>query len=98
MANKPPMRQLVDEFEWGNRGQQAVAFDGLDQAIIGIAEQHAGLEPVVAYSTKKILACLRDRGLTHEEAMEYLGHNIQCFAIGNETPVIVDDLAEGSWQ
>jgi len=95
MTNKPcDMRQLVDDFEWADGDQGAVTFDGLDQAILGIAEQHAGAGPVVAYSTKRILACLQKDGLNFEEALEYFGHNIQCFSVGRGTPVIVDDLAD----
>ena len=86
-----PKRQAIDEYFHNIEESEAIVFDGLDDAILGVAEQYCGVGPLVAYSLSGILACLRADGMAHEEAMEYFGHNIQCLAVNEGTPIIVDD-------
>ena len=64
--------------------------DGLDDAIIGMAEREA--VPVVVYSTMKILQNLVDRGMDMHEAREFMAFNIEGAFVGEHTPIIVDDL------
>lgn len=82
-------RGLIEEY-FAYNGGEAVLLDGLDDAILGIAEQHAGVGPVVAYSLGRIYECLRAQGV--EDVEEYYSQNIGCLGIGDETPVIVDDI------
>ena len=69
----------------------AIIFDDLDDAILGIAEQHCGVGPLVAYSMRKILDCYESRGMSPDEALEHFGRNCECFSAGSGTPIIVND-------
>tara|TARA_R110002153_G_scaffold88165_1_gene217344 strand:+ start:453 stop:716 length:264 start_codon:yes stop_codon:yes gene_type:complete len=64
--------------------------DGLDSAIIGVAERDS--IPVVVYSTIKILQNLVDRGMDMHEAREFMSFNIEGAFMGEHTPLILDDL------
>lgn len=64
--------------------------DGLDDAIIGVAERDS--HPIVAYSIMKILESLVERGMDMHEAREYMDFNILGAYVGEYTPLIVDDL------
>lgn len=78
----------------GEANPQAIVFDGLDQALIGVAEQHAH-GSFAAYSKKKILQCLiEDNQWSEEEAYEWFDFNIGCLSVTNGTPVIIDDILE----
>jgi hypothetical protein len=76
--------------------EEAIRFTGLDEAVIGIANQHAGLKPVLCYSERRILEVLaskqfKDTEDPDESAQEWYGFNIQCLAVGAGTPVIISD-------
>jgi len=86
-----PKRRAIDEYFHNVAETEAIVFDGLDAAILGVAEQHAGVGPLVAYSLSKIIECYKLQGMTHEEAIEFFGHNCQCLSVGEGTPIIVDD-------
>ena len=88
-----PKRQAIDEYFHNMAECEAIVFDGLDPAILGIAEQHAGVGPLVAYSMRKIIKCYEADGMTHEEAVEFFGFNCQCLSVGEGTPIIVDDYS-----
>jgi len=64
--------------------------DGLDSAIIGVAQVHGN--PVVAYSTEKILDNLVDQGMGFDEAREFMMFNILGAYMGEFTPLVIDDL------
>ncbi len=64
--------------------------DGLDSAIIGVAQVHGN--PVVAYSTEKILENLVDQGMGFDEAREFMMFNILGAYMGEFTPLVIDDL------
>lgn len=61
--------------------------DGFDDAILGVAER-IGMEPVVAYSTPKIIEILA-RDMTEDEAVEYFEFNILGAYVGERTPVFI---------
>jgi len=88
-----PKRQAIEEYFHNIAETEAIVFDGLDEAILGIAEQHAGVGPLVAYSMRKIIKCYEAEGMTHEEAVEFFGFNCQCLSVGEGTPIIVDDYS-----
>ena len=89
-------RGAIQEY-FENADAEATVFDGLDSAILGIAEQHAGVGPLVAYSMRGIIECYVEQGMDHEEALEFFGHNCQCVSTGRGTPIIVDDyVLEGT--
>ena len=64
--------------------------DGLDSAIIGVALVNGN--PLVAYSTEKILDNLVDQGMGFDEAREFMMFNILGAFMGEFTPLVIDDL------
>ena len=92
-----PNRQTVEEFFALNGESNAIFFDGLDEAIVGWAEQHPDVGPVVAYSVTKILKCLVSQGLTEDESEEWFSHNVHCLSVGSGTPVLVFDFGIVNW-
>ena len=69
--------------------EDALIADGLDEAIIGVAER-INLGPVAAYSVEKICEILMNRdGMTYEEAIEFFDYNIKGAWMGEYTPVYV---------
>lgn len=82
---------LEDLLEGWN--DKALFFDGLDEAIVGMATQFRNA-PLVIYSRSSILFILRVRdGMTYEDAEEYMSFNIEGSWMGPNTPLIlVDDL------
>ena len=67
--------------------EEALIADGLDKAIIGVAER-INLGPVAAYSVEKIYEILMTRdGMTYEEAIEFFEFNIKGSWMGEYTPV-----------
>jgi hypothetical protein len=81
-------RQIDDYFHQDD--SEALVIDGMDEAIIGIAQQFTN-DQLVAYSMTKILGVLRGQGMSHEEALDYFSFNIQGAWMGEGTPIIVDD-------
>lgn len=72
--------------------EQAITFDGLDSAIIGIGGQY-GKAPLAIYSASKIIKSLmKTNKWDAEEALEFYDFNIQCLYAGEGTPIIVDDI------
>tara|TARA_R100000544_G_scaffold35750_1_gene23328 strand:- start:995 stop:1249 length:255 start_codon:yes stop_codon:yes gene_type:complete len=69
--------------------EEALIADGLDEALIGVAER-INLGPVAAYSVEKIYEILMNRdGMTYEEAIEFFDYNIKGAWMGEYTPVYV---------
>ena len=69
----------------------AVNFDGLEEAIIGVGGQYTK-GPLIIYSLKKIYACLMKQGMTAEGAAEFSSFNIEDLWAGEGTPIIMDDI------
>lgn len=67
----------------------AVLFDGLDLAIVGIAERF-NLSPVVAYDYDACIEMLVESGMSPEAALEWLEFNVTgAWWVGKDTPVFV---------
>jgi len=82
-----PLEQLAEE------NPDAVTFDDLDAAVIGIGRQW-GSPPLAIYSADRIVEVLIGQGMTHEGALDWYGHNIECLYVGPHTPIIVDFAPE----
>ena len=67
----------------------AIFFDNLDDAIIGIARR-CGQPSVVAYSIEKCLNIL-SKEMSYEEAIEYFDFNVIGSWIGQNTPVFIHE-------
>lgn len=76
---------------------EAIWYDGLEDAIIGIGCQYTG-NPVVVYDEGRIIFTLiHYQEMEYEEAWEYYSFNIQGMWVGENTPIIMvgmDDLRE----
>jgi hypothetical protein len=68
----------------------AILWDGLDAAIIGMARR-CGMEPVVAYDYHKCIRIFQDQGMEEHEAIEYFEFNVAGAYVGENTPIIVED-------
>lgn len=64
--------------------------DGLDDALIGIAES-CGRPTVAAYSVNKIIKILVSQGMTRTDAREYFSFNIAGAYVGPNTPVFIHE-------
>jgi hypothetical protein len=63
--------------------------DGLDSAIIGVADLNG--QHVAVYSTSKVIKCLMDDGMSMDEATEFFLFNIEQCHLGDGTPLFIDD-------
>jgi len=69
--------------------EDAVTFDGLDDAIIGTGGQYPN-DGLVVYSANRIMDLLmKDMNVDYEGACEWFDHNIACLYAGEGTPIIV---------
>lgn len=77
----------------GDLNPEAVLFDNMDVALIGIG--YVGHhDPVAVYSKAKIYEKLLADGLSQEDAEEYFSGKFTNAWAGEYTPVILDDLSE----
>lgn len=84
-------QQIIAELS--DLNPDAVLFDGMDSALIGVG-YIGGNEPVAVYSRAKIYAKLLADGLCRDDADEYYNGRFAMLRAGELTPVIVDDLQE----
>jgi len=78
---------VKDQLEEGN--PEAVIFEDLDEALIGVGRQFAR-KPVAVYSVAKILSELeRLYDCTSIQAVEWFDHNIECLGKGDDTPILL---------
>ena len=69
--------------------EEALLADGLDAALIGLAER-INLGPVAAYYVEKICEILMERdGMEYSEALEFFEFNIKGAWMGEFTPVYI---------
>ncbi len=69
--------------------EDAITFDGLDDAIIGTGGQYPN-DGLVVYSANRIMDLLmKDMDINYEGACEWFDHNIACLYAGEGTPIIV---------
>jgi hypothetical protein len=83
------LRELLDE--------DAIIFDGLDDAVIGVGSKWTQ-KTVLVYDRNKIVECLMRDGMDYEDAEEYCSFNIDCLWAGEGTPIILVRPAEWSFE
>jgi hypothetical protein len=67
----------------------ALKFDGLNSAIVGIAER-CGQEPLLVYDYHKVVRALEVRdGMSNDEAVEFVDFNIAGAWVGEGTPLML---------
>jgi len=78
--------------ELNDRNPDAVLFDNMNRAIVGVGAI-AHHDPVAVYSKRKIFETLFADGFSEEDAEEYFSKFSGLWA-GENTPVIIDDILE----
>jgi hypothetical protein len=76
--------------EWiATLNEEAIFFDGYEDAIIGVAER-CSMSPLVVYDAKKCVEILMQRdGMSEEDAHEFFEFNtLGCWA-GDNTPLFL---------
>jgi hypothetical protein len=66
-----------------------IFYDGMDDAIIGVAER-INLGPVLAYDVDRIIDILMKDGMDETEAIEHYEFNIRGGWLGESTPIFVN--------
>jgi hypothetical protein len=71
-----------------------IQFDGLEDAIIGVARQQYK-DPLIVYDERAIIDHFMDaEEMTEEEAWDWYGFNVQCLWAGEGTPLILRRVDE----
>ena len=81
------MREWVTEIVM-DENEDAIFFDGFDDAIIGVGAK-ANADPVIVYDEQKIIANLMAGGLDYDDALDHYYFNIKGAYIGENTPIIL---------
>lgn len=77
--------------KWIMRRCEAIAlFEGMDDAIIGIAGR-PNMEVVAVYDFERIMDVLM-RDMSPEDAQDHFNHNIACMWCGSTTPMIMERI------
>ena len=92
----PEEKRAAVEDYLSEESPEAILFDGLDDALIGVASQW-GQPTLVVYSYDKLVATVKYQGpMSYEEAVEYVDFNVVGLWAGPGTPLIlqtVEDIA-----
>lgn len=64
-------------------------WNGLEEAVIGYADPLGEIGHRLIYHGPKMVRLFIRQGMSPDEAVEYLEHNVSCAYIGKETPVIL---------
>ena len=76
---------------------EAIWYDGLEDAIVGIGCQYSKNAVVVYEEGRIIFTLMSEQEMEFEEAWEYYSFNIQGMWVGENTPIIMvgmDELME----
>lgn len=72
--------------------EDVTTFSGLEPAMIGVGSK-MGQCDVAVYSREGIVKILMERdGMSREDADEFLEYNIAGLGLGDETPVIMEEV------
>ena len=69
--------------------------DGFDSAIIGVASGFDSGRVVYCYASM-VEACMKEAGMTYEDAVEYLEYNTIGAYVGKQTPIYVRGVEDVS--
>lgn len=76
--------------EWVFERANAIAlWEGLDAALIGIVTRCGQDEPVAVYEKNAVIRILAE-GMTFDDAVEWIDHNINGSWIGESTPFMLE--------
>tara|TARA_Y100000004_G_scaffold158720_1_gene185185 strand:- start:233 stop:535 length:303 start_codon:yes stop_codon:yes gene_type:complete len=87
---KEVIMEIKEQLEEMN--PKALLADGLDQALVGISENHFHHENALAvYDIDKVISILMDRdGMDRDGAVEFFEFNIKGSYVGKNTPLFID--------
>lgn len=71
--------------------------DGLDQAIIGVAEL-PDLDQAIVYDRERIVKIFIRQGMTRDEAQEYIDFNIVRSMHGPGMPLLMDRMTRAEFK
>jgi len=83
---------IRDHLEMSN--PEAKLWDDCDAALIGVAER-CGQPPLAVYSWDKLVKVFEDQGMEFEEAVEWVGFNLEGAWVGDHTPLIMHEYDGG---
>ena len=80
------LRDKIDQWI-DDRGLEGVLmWDGLEEAFLGICGVYSR-EPIALFDFDSCVKIFIERdGMTYEEAVEWMDHNVSCAWIGEQTP------------
>ncbi len=81
------LEQLAD------RNPEALTWDDCDDALIGIASR-CGKPDLAVYSWDKLVEVFVGQGCSSEEAIEWVGFNLEGAWLGENTPLIMSGGGE----
>jgi hypothetical protein len=91
-------QELRDEIAQYN--SEAIVFEDLDDAIIGIGQQHGG-KTVVIYDRDKCIEIFAEQFFTNGDtqdawthAIEWYEHNVENAYVGENTPIFISRIGE----
>lgn len=71
---------------------ETIVLNGYDECILGVVDRFGFDQPVILYSTRKIVDQLVDEGMSEEEALEWFHYNMIGAWVGDGTPAFALDL------
>ena len=81
------------EYMKENCDEKVIQYEGLEEALIGWANpwDTSGIQPMrLIYSAAKIIkVMIEDKGMSEEEASEWLSYNTEGAYLGEHTPIIM---------
>jgi hypothetical protein len=92
---KESVKRMIKEFKehLAAENPDAVLLDGLDTAIAGTMIKDGNR--VVVYDQERIIKVLMERdGMSHEDALDFYGFNIEGAYMGPHTPVFIEPRGE----
>lgn len=81
----------VREYLYEVLDEEAVIYDGFDEAVLGVSERF-GEDAVIIYDKEKVIDILMKDGMTDEEAIEHFYYNVLGTYAGKYTPIFLDRM------
>lgn len=89
MIDQGKKETLEERADWNQ--STYITFDGLDDALVGTTTDGGVWRTV--YSQDGIINTLMERdGMSREDAFEYFHFNIESLHVGDNTPLIMEDI------
>jgi hypothetical protein len=86
--------QEIDDIADRYSDVEMLRMDGYDDCCIGVVERF-GMQPILCYSAKKVIARLMADGMTEEEAWEFFHFNQIGAWMGDGTPCFISCATDG---